>query len=370
MLERESFGAGWQVTLRPRGAGRFIVAAFLGFWLCGWAAGETFAAGTLIAGLRQLLAPELDVAWLPRMTNLPPANAWPVLAFLAVWLTFWTVGGLFAIAEVLRAFVGADVVRWDHEGVEFERRAGPFVSRRRLRWSEMREPLARSRGRLVADTRRGVAPLAALGDDADREQLAAWLAQAWREARGGEGESRESREHAPRGWRVETGEDGRPLLASDPHARRAGAFVVGLLAGVFGLVAALVGGAAAGLASWAGAAVLGTVALLAAAAAAWLALGRDELRPAHGSLRRVRRFLGREQVREFAPARLRLERGRDSDGDERWALVVSGPDGSLELASDLHAPGAARHLGAWLAARMDVTLEGLPDEPAEARRAG
>lgn len=370
MLERESFGSGWQVTLRPRGAGRFVVAAFLGFWLCGWAVGEAFAAGTLIAGLRQLLAPDLDVAWLPRMTNLPPANAWPVLAFLAVWLTFWTIGGVFALAEVLRAFVGADVVRWDHEGVEIARHVGPFVSRRRLRWEEMRAPVARRRGRLVAETRRGVAPLAALGGDEERAQLAAWLAQAWREARGGEREANESRERAPRGWRLETGEDGRPLLVSDPHARRAGAFVVGLFAGLIGLVAALVGGTAAGLASWAGAALLGTLALLAAAGAAWLALGRDELRPAHGSLRRVRRFLGRDQVREFAPARLRLERGRDSDGDERWTLVVSGPDGSLELASDLHAPGAARHLGAWLAARMDVTLEGLPEEAEEARRAG
>lgn len=370
MLERESFGTGWQVTLRPRGAGRFVIVLFLGFWLCGWAAGEWFAGGTLLAGLRELLAPELELPWLPRMANRAPANAWPVLAFLAFWLTFWTIGGLAAMAEVLRALVGSDVVRWDHEGVEFVRRAGPFVSRRRLRWSEMREPISRRRGRLVADTRRGVAPLAALGTDEERVQLGNWLAQAWREARGGANEAHESRESAPRGWRIEPGDDGRPMLVSDPSARRAGAMIVSFFAALLGAVAAGVGATAAGAASWAGAAVLGTVALAAASGAAYLALGRDELRPGRGMLRRVRRFLGREWVREFAPARLRLEQGRDSDGDERWALVVTGPDGRMELGSDLHAPGTARHLGVWLAARMDVTLEGLPVEPGEDRRAG
>ena len=32
-----------EVRLRPQGVGRYFGAAFLAFWLCGWAAGEVFA---------------------------------------------------------------------------------------------------------------------------------------------------------------------------------------------------------------------------------------------------------------------------------------------------------------------------------------
>lgn len=370
MLERESFGDGWQVSLRASGAARFVVVAFLSVWLCGWAAGEYFAGGTLLAGLRELFAPGLDVPWLPRMTNRAPASPWPVLAFLGVWVAFWTAGGLFAMHEVLRALVGVDHLRWDREGVELVRRAGPFVSRRRLAWAAMEEPLAQRGSRIVARTRRGVATLAALGSDEERRRLADWLAAAWREARGAEAEVFAAREQPPSGWVAGLAEDGRPFLAADARPRRVGALVLGLV--TLGLAAAgiSIGGAAGGLAAWTGAAVFGALALLALAGTAWLALGRVELRPAERSLRRVRRVLGREWTREIQAARLRLESSRDSDGDERWRLVASGSGGELELASDLHAPGVARHMGLWLAARMHVELEGLPGGGSGERRAG
>lgn len=370
MLERESFGSGWQVTLRASGAARFVVVAFLSFWLCGWAAGEYFAGGTLLAGLRDLLAPDLDISWLPHMKNATPSNPWPVLGFLAFWLTFWTMGGLFAIGEVLRALVGVDQLRWDHEGVELVRRAGPFASRRRLTWAAMEEPLAQRRGTIVARTHRGVVGLAALGTDEERRQLADWLTAAWRQARGGDAEAFAAREQAPSGWTVELAEDGRPMLVSDAGPRRVVAFVLGLVALALATAAASFTASAGSVAAWVGVVVFGALALLAAAGAAWLGLGRVELRPAQGSLRRVRRILGREWTREISPARLRLESSRDSDGDERWKLVASGSGGTLELASDLHAPGAARHMGLWLAARMHLELEGLPGGGREERRAG
>ena len=287
MLERENFGSGWQVSLRASGAARFVVVVFLSFWLCGWAAGEYFAGGTLLAGLRELLAPGLDVPWLPRMASRAPASPWPVLAFLGVWVAFWTAGGLFAMHEVVRALAGIDHVRWDHEGVELVRRAGPFVSRRRLAWAAMEEPLARRGGQIVARTRHGVASLAALGTDEDRRQLSDWLAAAWREARGAEAEAFAAREQPPSGWVVELAEDGRPILVADAGPRRTGALVLGLV--MLGLAAAgvSIAGTAAGLASWAGAAVFGALALLAGAGVLWLALGRVELRPSGGCLRRV-----------------------------------------------------------------------------------
>lgn len=370
MLERESFGTGWQASLRPRGAGRFVAAGFLGVWLCGWAAGEYFAGGTLLAALRQLLAPDLELAWLPRMRGSVPANPWPVVAFLAVWLTIWTIGGIAAMTEVARVLVGVDEVRWDHEGIEVVRRAGPFASRRRLAWAEVRGGLSRRRGRLVAHTRRGPATIAALGTAGERDELAALLASAWREARGGEAETRPAFEQAPEGWTVETADDGRPLLTNDARSRRTAALVLALVALFLGMAGASIAGAARAPGAWVGAAVLGCLALLAAAGAAWSGLVRVELRPAPGQLRRVERIFGRERTRDLSPARLRLERSLDADGDECWELVAIGPDERLSLASNSNGPGPARHLGLWLAARMQVELENGSEHDGERRRAG
>ena len=44
--------------MRPQGIGRFFPAAFLSFWLCGWAAGEAFALWMLFQGVRALVTRE------------------------------------------------------------------------------------------------------------------------------------------------------------------------------------------------------------------------------------------------------------------------------------------------------------------------
>jgi hypothetical protein len=64
----------------PVGSGlaRYGSAAFLIFWLCGWAAGECFAIWALVKGST------------PGFAKL----------FLLVWLTFWTFGGFAAITQV------------------------------------------------------------------------------------------------------------------------------------------------------------------------------------------------------------------------------------------------------------------------------
>lgn len=56
------------------GAARWGVAAFLGFWLCGWAVGEVTVIGSLLFGKTS-----------------------HVSFFLLAWLGGWTVGGAFAI---------------------------------------------------------------------------------------------------------------------------------------------------------------------------------------------------------------------------------------------------------------------------------
>jgi hypothetical protein len=54
----ERTSEGWQARMRPQGIGRFFPAAFLSFWLCGWAAGESFALWMLFQGVRALLTGE------------------------------------------------------------------------------------------------------------------------------------------------------------------------------------------------------------------------------------------------------------------------------------------------------------------------
>ena len=50
-----------------------VFLVFIPIWLCGWLLGETFAIRTLVGGM---------------------GGRQPPMLFLAVWLTFWTVGGL------------------------------------------------------------------------------------------------------------------------------------------------------------------------------------------------------------------------------------------------------------------------------------
>jgi hypothetical protein len=210
-----------------------------------------------------------------------------------------------------------------------------------------------------------------MGSADERGELGGWLAAAWQEARGADAARQEAGERAPDGWRVETGDDGREILVGEVKGRRIGALVLAALPAGLVIAAISMVGAGDGPGHWTGAAVLALMAVAASAGLAWLVAGRTELRPVPGSLRRVRRFMGREWVKELSAARLTLGMALDSDGDERWTLVASGNEGKFDVASDLHSPGAARHMGLWLARRMDVELEGEPVPPeVTVRRAG
>lgn len=370
MLERESRDDGWQVTLRVGGVARFLVAGFLACWLAGWAAGEWFAGGVFLAGLRDLVAPGLGERWLPHMKNAAPANPWPILGFLAVWLAFWTVGGVFAAWQCLRMLLGRDRVSWNHDGVEVEEWAGPFRSVRRLAWSATSHLPEPARGGIRMDARNGRFLVTGMGTPDERRELHAWLADAWREARGAERAAREAATTAPEGWRVETGDDGREVLVRDGRSAR-GAGVLVLLLGLAlagGAVRVAADAAGAGAKPWFVAAFLGLLALVALAGGAWVLFAREVLAPAGGALRRVRAFAGRTWVEEWTPLELRLALSHDSDGDERWALTASGAGGRGTLAHSLHAPGSAEHLGAWLAARAGVALD--RDESSALRLAG
>lgn len=184
MLERESVEGGWQVRVPTDGPAaliaRLVPAAFLSFWLCGWAAGEWFAGGTLIKGLVPLIAPHASLGWLPHSRpDLPSSTPVPVLLFLGVWVTMWTFGGVMAMSFLALLLFGTPYVRWDSEQVEFAAKVGPFAKRQKLAWSEIAEVQDAPMGMLVlrASPRRRIM-IGPIGDAADREQLRAWLAEA------------------------------------------------------------------------------------------------------------------------------------------------------------------------------------------------
>src|SRR5262245_55465732 len=72
----------WQPAVGT--VGRWATAAFLGFWLCGWFAGVTFALGALAAMLARILR------------DGGGAFEWVISLLLLAWLAGWTTGGLWA----------------------------------------------------------------------------------------------------------------------------------------------------------------------------------------------------------------------------------------------------------------------------------
>src|SRR5262252_838226 len=108
MLTPEPSDSGTQVTLRVSGILRFLPAAFLAVWLCGWAAGEWFALRLFASLLRTLLDASFLGAWIPPLGGKMPEG--PMLpffiGFLLFWLTLWTIGGVGAFHQLLASLFG------------------------------------------------------------------------------------------------------------------------------------------------------------------------------------------------------------------------------------------------------------------------
>src|SRR5690349_10476274 len=99
----ERTNEGWQLELRTMGPPRYDGAACLAVWLCGWAAGEAFALGMLGRGaiaVRTATPPD------PGRQPLEIGAALAMGAFLLVWLSLWTLGGIAAGSELLRLLWG------------------------------------------------------------------------------------------------------------------------------------------------------------------------------------------------------------------------------------------------------------------------
>ncbi|MGH7729981.1 MAG: hypothetical protein ACRENJ_01885 [Candidatus Eiseniibacteriota bacterium] len=359
-----------EIRLTPKGAGRWISAAFLFVWLCGWAAGEAFALWMLIRGAIALVT---GTPPQPDRENLPWGPALAAGAFLLVWLSFWTVGGVLALREFLRLAWGADLLAVRGGGLEVTHWRGPFRSRREIPRDILRRlALAPKNDRLVAETHRGQIELSTLGTRAEREQamtsLRALLSLGGAVAPGESG--------LPEQWQDLITPEGERVLVPNLATRRTQARVAAGAAMVAAGFAFVIGRAAMGDLSLLPGAIL---ALAAAGAlgwgAAWLARGCHEWRIGSGRLVLRRRFGARVQDR-FEARRLELTVTSDSDGDDSYTLEgvgeaeaggVAGPAWSSRpgrpagkrraIARALHDPSMPRSLGEWLARTAGMPFE-------------
>jgi hypothetical protein len=358
---------GWQARLKPAGAARFISAAFLIFWLCGWAVGEGVALWFLTKGILALMNGA------PFEEGRPPMAIGPALAiggFLLLWLSLWTLGGIAALGEVLRLLWSEDRIIANPGGIVVVRSRGPFRSRRELPRDVLQcVALATRNDALVAETSRERVELTRLGTHDDRREIAAQLRSELSLP-----ELMASTEPAalPKGWAEAITPEGERVVAIDAGTQKAQARVAGALAFVVGAVAAVLlreGLREPSVVPVAIFASLGAAGLT--WAALWRARGRMEWKIGSGSLTLRRRF-GSSVEAVFEARRLEIVITADSDGD-RWftleacreAAAQPGParwlrvDGKSRrrITSALNEPTVPRRLGTWLSRAAGVPLE-------------
>ena len=98
--------------------------------------------------------------------------AFGVVAFLLVWVTFWTLGGIAAGLVVLKQILGREVIRADGEGITVLNYIGPFCKRKRIRRDEIKAlRLQKQKAYLIVETTSSTFTLASLGSAEDRKAL-------------------------------------------------------------------------------------------------------------------------------------------------------------------------------------------------------
>lgn len=136
---------GFDLRLKWRGSWMLLFpAAFLSFWLCGWAAGEGFAIWALAGLMRGTLALGHATTMAVEAADPPASGQWggKLLAggFLLLWLTLWTFGGIGAMRTLAAMVRGKTVYRFRTDGVRWRSLEGG--SRRAMPGKKRGMPLA------------------------------------------------------------------------------------------------------------------------------------------------------------------------------------------------------------------------------------
>lgn len=341
--------------LKPAHWSRFFDAGFLLIWLLFWIIGEavglvllvTMLASTVSAALGQ---PPLLASFVPRTDG----SVTVFLLFVLFWLLLWTVGGYAASRHLLRNLAGEDVVDASLDGVYHGWRAGPF---RRVA-SFPRASIHRIRTRIgnnavVVDTDSGTHELTDLGTVEDRKALRGWIAERLSLPDAGH------RELPPLHKDIER--RGLQTIVTHPAARtrRNQQWVMWPLVAVMSLgwVNVVPGGhlfnPSPGQLFGAGAT------LLIVALALWVHLSKREWILSPQRLQ-VTWTWGPWTIRDRvfqSSAKLELEHVVDSDGDDRYSLVVREGDRRYVIETSIYDQFELLGLGEWISARCGLRFE-------------
>ena len=352
--------SGWHVEadgrrvmrLRLQEKGRVSSVAFLLVWLVFWTVGEVVVGYLLVAGAFSLAAGR------PLWSDGQPLALGPAVAagaFMMVWLAFWTLAGVLAFRELLRLVWSEDRVAVTSSAIRVDRRRGPLRSRVDVpREAAQRVALSGS-GAVLAETATGTVEITGLGSAEQRARLAGWLRSELDVPDLG---CSTIPTGVPDGWQEISTEGGAVALVSDLGRRRLAARLAAAVAAAAAAVAlVLVVEAVRNLDLL----VLAIMASVAAGGLAWLALGlvrrRDEW--VYGDRRLVLRRRAGSRTRDlFEAAALELSRSHDGDGDAWYELeaLAGGAPGRRSVVRSIHDPTEPRRLGLWLAARTGVSF--------------
>ena len=347
--------------LRSTGWGRWFDAAFLSIWLMFWVVGEVVALVMVVAMFASALSAALGrpLVLASRVTPTDGSVSF-FLVFMLLWAALWTVGGVAAATHLLRRLAGDDLIELSAEALHIKWRAGPFRRRRSIGRPSVRRVRMRSHDKaVVLDTDEGTVLVSDVGTADERVSLKEWIAQRLTLAASDRARLRE-RDIPPRDRDVEI--QGFDTIVTHPtrRARVIGTRVIWALAAIasLGCIGALQ--RTDGSAVTAGVSATGVLTMILASCALWVMCARTEwvVRPGHLCWRFC---LGRRTLREQAfdtAATLEIEHQRDSDGDDRYALVVRTDSRRRVLSTAIHDPYELVALGEWLAGRTGFTLQG------------
>lgn len=351
-----------EFIFRPCGCGRFLSAIFLSIWLCGWFAGESFAVFILGHGIWSLLTGS------PAIGSGEPARMAPALAvgaFLLVWLTLWTFGGIMSIRELLSLLWAEDRLVLDRNDLVRIHRLGPFTSIRCLARNDIRRVYVQSANTaLMVQLNANLIELTSLGTPAERIEAGQRLCTAI--GLPDEGASTELAA-LPEGWQEASGLRGERLLIPDLQIRRKQAIVVAIITGVVWASLILLAREAASKPTlWVVTLMLTAPAVWLARQTLWMIRGRKEWRIGNGKLIHQLRFA--DEVTELGEARaLELTESRDSDGDLFYhlnAVELSSPacarsgktPKQLQITYSPRDATEPRCLGRWLSQQAGIPL--------------
>jgi hypothetical protein len=341
---------GLSASLRPSGIGRYFAAAFLLFWLGGWAMGEIFALGFLALLVRSVAGSILGMPWpLPGGEWIAGGAAGFVFLFLLLWLTLWTFGGVAAITELLRSLAGEDLVSMQGSVVELARRAGPFRRVRSIERSHIHRVRLRRRDKaVVIDTPKGTELVTQYGTPDERQAMVEWLRSRLSLS---ERDTLLDPVAAPPGWTMSIEGGTAVLTRADAQSRRIGSLIMWAIVAFMGLI--WYGAAAT---SPAGAVVAAVLTVLVTFGAAWVTWSHREWRVRHGELTVHTRLLLWNRERTFRSARLEVALSTDSDNDDHYRLTVIDADGKRQIASEMNDHAETVDLARWLSARTGFPL--------------